>query len=124
MCIRDRGDAAQQLRIEVTHAEHPLAGLAHDGEGFGQQVVERRALGMAGTEFRGLGRQLRIGERGDLGLQPIDLGYQLAILLKQPVVAATYEFFEQRNHAYVGRTSPAAPPKGWVGVTRDLMLFG
>jgi hypothetical protein len=103
-----QGDAAQQLHVEVAHAEHPLAGLAHDCEGFGQQVVQGRALRVAGTEFLGFGRQLRIGERGDLGFEPVDLGYQLAILLKQPVVAATYEFFEQRNHAYVGRTGHAA----------------
>ncbi|MDT4824207.1 hypothetical protein FQZ97_574510 [compost metagenome] len=103
-----QGDTAQHLHIEVAHAEHPLAGLAHDGEGFGQQVVQGCALSVAGTEFLGFGRQLLIGERGDLGLEPVDLGYQLAILLKQPVVAAAYEFFEQRNHAYVGRTGHAA----------------
>ncbi|MCH3817892.1 hypothetical protein LZB41_09640, partial [Campylobacter jejuni] len=45
------------------------------------------------------------------------------ILLKQPVVAATYEFFEQRNHAYVGRTSPAAPAWGQGGVARDLIYL-
>ncbi|MNR30898.1 hypothetical protein D3C85_1483760 [compost metagenome] len=62
-----QGDAAQQLRIEVAHAEHPLARFAHNGEGLGQQVVQGCALGVAGTEFLGFGRQLRIGERGDLG---------------------------------------------------------
>ena len=103
-----QGHAAQHLHVEVAHAEHPLAGFAHDGEGFGQQVVQGCALGVAGAEFLGLGRQLLVGERGDLGLKPVDLGYQLAILLKQPVVAAAYEFFEQRNHAYVGRTGHAA----------------
>ncbi len=118
-----QGDTAQHLHVEVAHAEHPLAGFAHDGEGFGQQIVQGSALGVAGTEFLGFGRQLRVGERGDLGFEPIDLGYQLAILLKQPVVAAAYEFFEQRNHAYVGRTSHAAPTKGRSSVTRDLMLL-
>ncbi|MNS13705.1 hypothetical protein D3C72_453040 [compost metagenome] len=117
-------DAAQQLRVEVPHPEHALARFAHNGEGFRQQVVQRRALRVSRSEFVSLGRQLRIGKRGNLGLQPIDLGYQLAILLKQPVVAATYEFFEQRNHAYVGRTSHAAPAKGKGSASRDFDVIG
>ena len=35
--------AADELHVEVPHVEHAPAGLAHDGERFGQQVVERRA---------------------------------------------------------------------------------
>jgi hypothetical protein len=31
---------ADQLHIEVTHPEHPLAGLADDGEGLRQQIVK------------------------------------------------------------------------------------
>ena len=36
--------AADQLHIEVAHAEHTLAGFAHHGKGFGQDLVEDRAL--------------------------------------------------------------------------------
>jgi hypothetical protein len=49
--------AADQLHVEVAHAEHALAGLAHHGEGFGQQVVERLARGHALAEFVGLAAQ-------------------------------------------------------------------
>ena len=45
--------AADQLHVEVPHVEHAAAGLAHDGEGLGQQVVER---GAAGEPLRGTRR--------------------------------------------------------------------
>ena len=43
--------AADELHVEVPHVEHAAARLADDGEGFGQQVVERLAVGerAAGT---------------------------------------------------------------------------
>ena len=40
--------AADQLNIEVAHAEHALAGLAHHGEGLGQQLIEELALPLQG----------------------------------------------------------------------------
>src|SRR5690606_31204492 len=103
--------------------EYPLAGLAHDRKGLGQQVIERGALGVPTAEFVGFGRQLRIGERGDLWFQRVDLGYQLAILLKQPVVTAAYEFFEQRNHACRWRHRRRPPPDG-PDSARGGLLFG
>ena len=36
--------AADQLDVEMALAERPLGGLAHDGEGLDQQVVQRLAL--------------------------------------------------------------------------------
>ena len=38
-------DAADELHVEVPHVQHAAAGLADDGEGLGQQVVERLAVG-------------------------------------------------------------------------------
>ena len=37
-------DAADQLHIEVPHLERAARRLAHHGEGFGQQLIERRAF--------------------------------------------------------------------------------
>ena len=37
--------AADELHVEVPHVEHAPAGLAHDREGLGQQVVERSRPG-------------------------------------------------------------------------------
>ena len=39
--------AADQLDVEVPHVQHAAAGFADDGEGLGQQVVERLAVGEA-----------------------------------------------------------------------------
>ena len=36
--------AADELHVVVAHPEHALARLAADGEGLGQEVVERRAV--------------------------------------------------------------------------------
>ena len=44
--------AADQLHVEVAHAEHALAGLAHHGEGRDEQVVELLALGELGAGTR------------------------------------------------------------------------
>ena len=61
-------DAADQLHVEVPHVQHAAAGLADDGEGFGQQVVERLAVGEPGAELVGLLAELLVGQRLDLRL--------------------------------------------------------
>ncbi len=48
--------AADQLHVEVPHVEHAASGLAHDGEGFDEQIVERLAVGDALAELVGLAR--------------------------------------------------------------------
>ena len=74
--------------------EHALAGFADDGKGFGQQVVERFALGEALAELVGLGAQLLVGERLDGWLERIDALDGLGVLLDQPVVAAAENLLE------------------------------
>jgi hypothetical protein len=80
--------AADQLHIEVTHLHGAPAGLAHHGEGLGQNLVESRTLGglqLVGIrnafdllsnpspEFNGLGAQLLIRKQfGDL-FEVVDL---------------------------------------------------
>ena len=71
----ERG-AAHQLHVVVTLADHPRASLAGDGEGLDQQVVERLAVGEALAELGGLGLQLGVGERLELGFERVDLGHQ------------------------------------------------
>jgi hypothetical protein len=44
--------AADQLHVVMAHAEHAARGFAADGEGFGQQLVERFAVGDALLELR------------------------------------------------------------------------
>ncbi len=54
--------AADELNVEVAHAERALGGLAHAGEGLGEQIVELLALGETLAELGGLGAQRLVVE--------------------------------------------------------------
>ena len=81
--------AADHLDVEVAHADDADAGLADDGEGFGEKVVEdgffgggdffgvgevAERLGDAGAEFDGLGGEFGVGERLERLFVGVDLG--------------------------------------------------
>ena len=66
------GSGADQLNIEVTHVERPLAGLADHREGLRQQVIEATALLVTATELLGLGGQRGVVQRAGFRLQRID----------------------------------------------------
>ena len=59
-------DAADELHAKRLHAEHAPRGLACRGKRLRQQVVERRAFGVALLEFVGLGAQLLIDNGSEL----------------------------------------------------------
>ena len=63
---------ADQLHVEVAHAHGPLADLADDGEGLGQQVVERLALAGALAQPVEALAQLVVGLELQLGLEAAD----------------------------------------------------
>jgi hypothetical protein len=80
--------AADHLNVEVTHADGADTGFAHDGEGLGEDFVERALFsggdlvgvgktfdcgGDAGAEFGGLGGKLLVGELFERGLVRVDL---------------------------------------------------
>ena len=82
-------DAADQLDVEVPHVQRAAAGLAHDGEGLGQQVVERLAVGQRArgtptvlarscSSESCLDLRLFRVDFGDEGLDPL----QLALVLR------------------------------------------
>ena len=54
--------------------QHAAAGLAHDGERLGQQVVERLALASAARNSAVLRAELFVGERLDAGFERVDCG--------------------------------------------------
>src|SRR3546814_3816989 len=45
-----QGNGAQQLHVEMTHPENPLAALADHGKRLGQQIVQRSAIDVARSE--------------------------------------------------------------------------
>ena len=53
---------AQQLDVEVAHAEYALTGFANDGESFRDQALQRFAFFQARAEFSGFRFQLVIRE--------------------------------------------------------------
>ena len=66
-------DAADELDVEVAHADAAARGLADDGEGLGQNVVHAFAVGEALAELVGLGAELGVGQRLNVRLQLVDL---------------------------------------------------
>jgi hypothetical protein len=64
--------AADELHVEVAHAEGSLCSLAVDRKGFDQQVVERRALFEPLAEFDGLAREIFVAEQCDRRFEFID----------------------------------------------------
>ena len=61
-------DAADDLDVVVAHLHLPLGGFADDGEGLGQDVVERGAVFESRDELRRLGGELIVGEALDIAL--------------------------------------------------------
>ncbi len=64
--------AADELHIVVALAQCALRGLADDGEGFGQEFVQRRAVGEARAEFGRLAPQRVVAERGHFRFEDVD----------------------------------------------------
>ncbi len=84
--------AADQLHVVVAHAEHAHRRLTHDGEGFGEQIVRRLALGDALAELLRLRLKRFVRERLHGGLELVDRLALAAILLDQAVVATAEDF--------------------------------
>jgi hypothetical protein len=73
--------AAEELNVEMAHAQRALRRFAHNPESFGQQLVQRSAVGVALSKLLGLAAQLRIAQLRKRGLEGIDLGDGARILL-------------------------------------------
>ena len=87
--------AADELDVEVPHVHHTLAGFAHHGKGFGQDLVERLAVGHPLTELVRLGLQLGIGQRSDAGFERIDARHDRPQPLEFTVVLGADDFREE-----------------------------
>nr|BFE86729.1 hypothetical protein GCM10020093_093300 [Planobispora longispora] len=65
--------AAHDLHVEVAHAQHPAGCLTDGGEGFGKQIVEGLAVGVALLVLVGERAQLGVGQAREVVLDGVDL---------------------------------------------------
>ena len=79
-------DAADELHVEVPHAEHAPSGLAHHREGVDQQVVEGGSLVAPGAQLRRLVTESVVRERADIVLPLPDRGDQGLNSLEIPLI--------------------------------------
>jgi len=106
-------NAADELHVEVAHAEGAFGGLPHHGEGLGQELVERGLLGC--PHFRGLldafgalldelpeGVGLRpepgVGERGNFRFEPVDRIDAPLDALQVALVLGAEDLLEDRSY--------------------------
>ncbi len=123
--------SADDLDVEVAHADDALAGLADDGEGLRQEGIERGFFGLAelvggllrvdalngfgdtGLELGGLGLELLVGEGGDFRFERVDLGDDGEELLNGALVGGAEDFGDDgvdhgRRSLGVGETRRSA----------------
>ena len=84
--------AAQQLHVEVTHAEDALARLTHYREGLRQQVFQHFTLFQARAELVGLGFQFVIGQFFHVRFHLVDQLNRFAHAAQRTIVTATKNF--------------------------------
>jgi hypothetical protein len=87
--------AADQLGVEMAHAEHALAGFAHHGKGLGQQRPGLSPLAWRSRNSSVLACRASSDSAAMAGFEGrIDARDGLRILLDQPVIAAAENLFE------------------------------
>ena len=106
--------AADHLDVEMPHVERAAPGLADDGEGLGQQIVERLAVGQPRAEFRGLGAQLLVGELPDLRLDGVDRDHERREPFQFALVLRAYDFREESVDDHAGELR-----SGYQMIVRD-----
>ena len=82
-------DAADELDMEGLHAQHAPRGLAHSGEGLGQEVVGRLAVRETFLEFARHGLELVVAHRGEARLELFDRVGDRIYFLQFPVGIAS-----------------------------------
>ncbi len=96
-------DATDELHVEVPHVERASAGLPDDGERFRNQLVDRRAVGQALTEFRRLRAELLVGEPLNASFLGVDLCHERPDAFQLAVVCRADDFREKGVDNHAGR---------------------
>ena len=111
-----QGHAAEQLHIEMAHLHDALGALAHDGERFRQQGVQRLALRNPVLELLRLAAQGFVRQLLEPGFQRIDAHHAGTVLFEQAVVATAENFGEDiGNHeCKTDRSTPLGQPSSAI----------
>ena len=96
-----QGDAAGDLHREMLHAQHTPCGLAADGKGIGQDIIQRLAVCQPLFQGRGLRLQLGIGHRLILCFQCQHLFGNGIDLFQLPVREAAKKFFNKGHRSHL-----------------------
>ena len=91
--------AADELDVEVPHAERTARGLARGCKCLRKKVVQCLALRETGAEFLGLRAQLLVAQRLEAGLQRIRAADVLEIPVDEPLIAAAEQLAQPVRHA-------------------------
>ena len=86
-------DAADQLHVEMAHAENTPRALAHDRERLGQDLLHRHALCKLLAKFPCIARQLVVREIHHRGLKRVDLLHNRRIARDLFVIIVAEESF-------------------------------
>ncbi len=90
--------AADQLHVEVTHAERAARRLAHRGERVRQQVCDGLAARQTLAEFVGLALELIVAQRLERVFQCVRPSDALVIAVQQPLIAAAEQLGKPIGH--------------------------
>ena len=115
--------AANQLDIEMTHAQHTLAGFTNNSKGLRQDLVEDRPLvrqtagiGQTLLEGSGFATQLIVGERSDLLFKQLNIRNDRLVTLQLAGIGITQQELEhgkrQPNRVQPNGGSLAEGPSG------------
>ena len=104
--------AADQLHVEVAHSHRPLAGLAHEREAFGQQIVEALTALRALPEGVGAGAQLLVIVMLELGLERVDQTDTLLVAFELLCLAQAKRSVQEGHGSRVARAGLRRAPAG------------
>jgi hypothetical protein len=91
-------DASHQLHVVMALPQRAFGGLAHHGEGLGQQVVQGLALVQALAEVRGPAPQVGVRELHETGLEGVGALHQGDDGFQHPVVVASEDLANEARH--------------------------
>ena len=92
--------AADELHVEMAHAQRPPGRLSRRRERLRQQIVEGLAVVEPLAVLRGQRGKTIVRKGGELGLDLIDAGNDSLELAQLPALAESQQFAQDIRHVY------------------------